>query len=72
MLEINAQHDRGCTGIEPAVLSSVEKLKQSGVTTRPRRPYAKQNSGKYIDWRPNGVMTTQKIMNELQKLEYQL
>ena len=63
--DINAHNDQGCTGIELALLSSAETLKERALTTRPLRHISNQNKWKYIDRRSKGVTTGQKIMNEL-------
>ena len=53
-----------CTGVEPVPLSSAEGLKQSAITTGPRKYLTKRNNEKYIERRSNGIITDQKIMNE--------
>ena len=58
--------------IERSLLSSVQEFSQSALTTRSRRPCAKRNSRKHTDRPSNRVVTHQKIMKELQKLEYRL
>ena len=42
-----------------------EELNQSAITTRPQRHCTMRNSGKYIGRRSKGVITREKIMNEL-------
>ena len=65
MLEINDHNEKSCTGIEPALLSSAEKLNQNALTNRLRETSGKLYSGKYTGGRSNGVVTRQTIMNEL-------
>ena len=65
MLHISAHNDRDGMGIETALLSSAEALKQSAVSIRPRRYFSKRSKEKYIDRQSNGITTGQKIMNEL-------
>ena len=48
VLDINAQNDQSCTGIEPALQSSTEELNQSALTTSLRGPWASRNSWKHI------------------------
>ena len=72
MLNIDAHNDQVCTEIESAILSSAQELKQSALTTRPRRHFSNRNNREYIDRRCNSVTTVQKVMNELKKLENRL
>ena len=65
MLNINAHINYDCTGIDSALLSLTEGLKQTTQTTRPQKLNAKQNCGKYVDSRSNGVITRKKIMDGL-------
>ena len=67
-----ALNDLDYTGIQPALLSSAEELYQNALTTRPWISSGEQNSGKFINRRSNDVITRQKIMNELYKIEYTL
>ena len=64
VLDINAHNDQGCLGIKPAILFSAVELNQRALTNCPRRPKVSRNSGKYIDWWSNDIVTLQKIMNE--------
>ena len=51
-------------------VASAKALKQSALTTQPRRHFSNQNNGKYTDRRSKGVSTGQKIMSEQEELEY--
>ena len=56
-------------GIEPALLTSVDGLKQSTLVIRPRIHTSNRNNGKYVAGGVNSFITHQKIIYELQKLE---
>ena len=55
----------GQHGNRTRLLSKTDELKQSALTTRLQRLYAKRNSGNYIDRQSNGVVLRLKILNEL-------
>ena len=64
MLDINAQLSPELHGIEPALLSS-ERLKQSALIIQTRIHFMNQNNGKYAYRRLNGIVTREKVMNEM-------
>ena len=72
MHRINAQNDPGCTGTEPALLSSAVMLKQNALTVRTRRHISIRNNAKYTDVQSNFVTTGKKTMNELKNLKHRL
>ena len=72
MLDVNDHNDQVYTGFEPTFLFSADKVKQSALTAEPWKQISNRNSGKYIDAGSNYVITVQKIMKELLKLECRL
>ena len=65
-LTLNLIHNcQACTGIDQAVLSSVAKLKQNALTTRPWRHISNSNNEKYTDKRSSFVTTGRKIIGKL-------
>ena len=52
---MNTHNDQGCTEIEPALLSSAERLSRSELTTRVRRYISHRKNRKYIYRRFNDV-----------------
>ena len=64
MLDINAHDDQGRTGMEPAIQSSAERLKQNAQTTGLWRQLSNSNNGKYVERQSNSVITDQKICKD--------
>ena len=69
-LHINSDNAESYTGNEPALFSSAERLKQSAVPIQPRIPFMNWNNGKCTDWRYDGVVTRQEILNERVSIEH--
>ena len=72
VLDVNAYNDHSCTGIEPATLPSEERLKQNALAFRLRIHSTNQSNGKYVDRECKSAVTREKMINELEILEYQL